>query len=82
MQQTLVMTLIGRDRPGLVEALAAIIEEHGGNWEESRMVQLAGGRIEAVVASALVPVVGHFIVMLMQMTIATPFLQGGIAGTA
>lgn len=42
MQQTLVMTLIGRDRPGLVEALAAIIEEHGGNWEESRMVQLAG----------------------------------------
>ena len=42
MRQALVMTLIGRDRPGLVESLAAIIEEHGGNWEESRMVQLAG----------------------------------------
>jgi hypothetical protein len=44
------------------------------------LVQLAGGRIEAVVASALVPVVGHFVVMLMQMTVATPFLKGGIAG--
>ena len=36
------MTLIGRDRPGLVETVAAIVDEHGGNWEESRMVQLAG----------------------------------------
>jgi hypothetical protein len=44
------------------------------------LVQLAGGRIEAVAASALVPVVGHFVVMLMQMTVATPFLKGGIAG--
>ena len=42
MQQSLVMTLIGRDRPGLVESVAAIVEQHGGNWEESRMVQLAG----------------------------------------
>lgn len=40
--QSLVMTLIGRDRPGLVEAVAAIVEAHDGNWEESRMVQLAG----------------------------------------
>jgi glycine cleavage system regulatory protein len=40
--QSLVMTVIGRDRPGLVKALAAVIEEHGGNWEESRMAQLAG----------------------------------------
>ncbi len=42
MKRSLVMTVIGRDRPGLVEALAAVIEEHGGNWEESRMVRLAG----------------------------------------
>jgi glycine cleavage system regulatory protein len=38
----LVLTLIGRDRPGLVEALAAQITKHGGNWEESRMAHLAG----------------------------------------
>ncbi len=42
MKQSLVMTLIGEDRPGLVEQLSATIEGHGGNWEESRMVQLAG----------------------------------------
>lgn len=42
MQQSLVMTVIGRDRPGLVEAVAATIDAHHGNWEESRMVQLAG----------------------------------------
>jgi len=42
MSQSIVMTLIGKDRPGLVEAVSAVIEEYGGNWEESRMVQLAG----------------------------------------
>ncbi len=42
MKRSLVMTVIGEDRPGLVEQLSAIIEDHGGNWEESRMVHLAG----------------------------------------
>lgn len=42
MKSQLVLTLIGTDRPGLVEALAAKIAEHGGNWEESRMAHLAG----------------------------------------
>jgi len=42
MKENLIMTLIGRDRPGLVESVSAIIEEHDGLWEESRMVQLAG----------------------------------------
>ena len=38
----LVLTLIGRDRPGLVEALAERVTAHGGNWLESRMAHLAG----------------------------------------
>jgi glycine cleavage system regulatory protein len=38
----LVLTVIGRDRPGLVEAIASQIAKHGGNWEESRMAHLAG----------------------------------------
>jgi glycine cleavage system regulatory protein len=38
----LVLTLIGTDRPGLVEAVAAIVAAHGGNWLESRMTHLAG----------------------------------------
>lgn len=36
------MTMIGRDRPGLVELVAATIAEHGGNWLESRMCRLGG----------------------------------------
>src|SRR3954468_1738126 len=39
---SLVLTLIGPDRPGLVEAVAAVIAGHGGNWLESRMAHLAG----------------------------------------
>ena len=37
-----VLTLIGPDRPGLVEAVAGIIAAHGGNWLESRMTHLCG----------------------------------------
>lgn len=42
MRDTLVLTIIGTDRAGLVESLAAKIAEVGGNWEESRMARLAG----------------------------------------
>jgi glycine cleavage system regulatory protein len=38
----LVLTLIGRDRPGLVEAVAEQIAAQGGNWLESRMAHLGG----------------------------------------
>ena len=36
------MTVIGRDRPGLVESVANLIAQHGGNWLESRMCRLGG----------------------------------------
>lgn len=39
---SIVMTLIGEDRPGLVESLATIVAQHGANWLESRMAHLAG----------------------------------------
>jgi glycine cleavage system regulatory protein len=42
MQKRLVMTLMGKDRTGLVEALARLIADHGGNWLESRMCRLGG----------------------------------------
>ena len=38
----LVLTLLGPDRPGIVELLAGVIAAHGGNWLESRMSHLAG----------------------------------------
>lgn len=42
MLQTLVLTVIGPDRPGLVGELSSVVRGHGGNWLESRMVKLAG----------------------------------------
>ena len=39
---SLTLTLIGRDRPGLVDALSERIAAVGGNWQESRMARLAG----------------------------------------
>lgn len=42
MQAALVLTVIGRDRPGLVERLATLVVDHGGNWLESRMSRLGG----------------------------------------
>jgi len=38
----LTLTLIGRDRPGLVRSLAARGGDARGNWLESRMARLAG----------------------------------------
>lgn len=42
MTQQIVLTLLGDDRRGLVEQVAAVIAAHGGNWSESSMAQLAG----------------------------------------
>lgn len=42
MDASLVMTIIGRDRPGLVESVAQVVAAHGGNWLESRMSRLGG----------------------------------------
>src|SRR5687768_9303323 len=42
MNVPLVMTVIGPDRTGLVDKLAGIIAEHGGNWLESRLSHLGG----------------------------------------
>ncbi|MCK0512813.1 glycine cleavage system protein R [Aromatoleum buckelii] len=42
MSRLLVLTVIGDDRPGLVEELSSVITAHHGNWLESSMAQLAG----------------------------------------
>ena len=42
MRTSLVLTLIGDDRPGIVEQLSDRILATGANWEESRMARLAG----------------------------------------
>jgi glycine cleavage system regulatory protein len=39
---SLVLTVIGPDRPGIVNSLSDRITQHGGNWLQSRMANLAG----------------------------------------
>jgi glycine cleavage system regulatory protein len=51
---SLVLTVIGPDRPGLVELLARTVAEHEANWLESRMSHLEGqfaGLLRVSVAS-------------------------------
>jgi glycine cleavage system regulatory protein len=42
MLTTVVITIFGPDRPGLVEAVAGRVAAHGGNWLESRLLHLGG----------------------------------------
>lgn len=65
MLSTLVMTVIGPDRSGLVELVASRVASHGGNWLESRMCRLGGQfagivRVEVAAerAAALVEALG------------------------
>lgn len=48
----LVITIVGEDRPGIVESLAVTVADNGGNWLSSSMSNLAGqfaGIIEVAV---------------------------------
>ena len=42
MRVDLVLTIIGPDRPGLVELVSKTVNSHEGNWEGSRMARMAG----------------------------------------
>ena len=39
---TLILTVIGDDRSGLVDSLAGVITDSGGNWDRSHLAHLAG----------------------------------------
>ena len=49
-----VVTLLGADRPGLVELVAGVIAANGGNWLESRMSRL-GGKFAGILRAELPP---------------------------
>jgi len=60
MKTSLILTLVGPDRPGLVSAVSACAGAHGANWMESRLARLAGQfagvvrlEVEAAAAEAL-----------------------------
>jgi len=42
MQNSIVYTITGSDRPGVVDTVTKILLEHGGNVEASRMARLGG----------------------------------------
>jgi glycine cleavage system regulatory protein len=42
MASSLILTVVGPDRPGLVRTLAQTVAAHGGSWLESRMARLGG----------------------------------------
>lgn len=42
MYTTLILTVLGPDHPGLVQALSEVLNQQQGNWTESRMVHLGG----------------------------------------
>lgn len=48
---TLVLTVIGNDQSGLVDALADAIAVHGGSWDRSHMARVAGQFAGLVVLS-------------------------------
>ena len=48
---TLILTVLGDDRAGLVSALSAPIKAHGASWERSQMSRLAGKFAGIVVVS-------------------------------
>ncbi len=50
----LLISVISDDKPGIVEAIAETVTEHGGNWLESRLSQLAG-KFAGIVRVSIAP---------------------------
>ncbi len=50
MTTRIILTVLGSDRPGLTQALAAAVHETGGNWLESHLSRLGGKFVGSVLA--------------------------------
>lgn len=48
MNQSVILTVIGSDRPGLTRAIADAVFEAGGNWLESHLSRLGGKYVGSV----------------------------------
>lgn len=58
MQTSIIVSVIGPDRPGLIEELSAVIVAASGNWEGSRMLRLSGqfsGMVQVVIEEDALP---------------------------
>ncbi len=65
---SLVLTAIGDDRAGLVSALAAVVTDHHGNWEQSQMAELAGKFAGIVLVTVPDPYVDQLVAALEPLT--------------
>ncbi|ANI79526.1 MULTISPECIES: glycine cleavage system protein R [Sphingobium] len=48
MDQTIILTVVGSDRPGLTQAIADAVFAAGGNWLESHLSRLGGKYVGSV----------------------------------
>ncbi|MDO5535588.1 MAG: ACT domain-containing protein [Propionibacteriaceae bacterium] len=48
---TLVLTVIGGDRSGIVSSLADVVARHDGNWDRSQIAELAGAFAGIIIVS-------------------------------
>jgi glycine cleavage system regulatory protein len=42
MNESVVLTIVSDDHPGIVESLSRVLSNHGGNWTQSSMLSLGG----------------------------------------
>jgi glycine cleavage system regulatory protein len=54
MSESVVLTIVSDDRPGIVETLSRVLEEYGGNWTESTMLSMAG-KFAGILLASLPP---------------------------
>ncbi|MEM9359396.1 MAG: ACT domain-containing protein, partial [Pseudomonadota bacterium] len=52
MNQQFVLTVVTKDKPGIVQAVSEVVASHGGNWTDSSMVRL-GGEFAGIVLVSL-----------------------------
>lgn len=67
MTESVVLTIVSDDRPGIVESLSQLLEDHGGNWAESSMLSLAGKFAGILLANVPVEHVEPFIAALQSL---------------
>ncbi len=82
---TIIATVVGADRPGLVELLSETIARHDGNWTESRLAHLAGqfaGMVQIEVNEASVSSLTGDLESLAGKGLSVSVVSGGEAAAA
>lgn len=84
MQSSLIVSVIGPDRPGLIDRLSSAIAAAGGNWEGARMLRLSGqftGIVQVVVAEASLSALEAALAELETDGLQTRLHRAGTVGT-